>query len=276
MSPTRHLPHGLRAVALALAIALPCSTALAQAAGDDPPRDGGDDTIAIVEELSQKGTEEFSQGRYNEAIALFKKAYALSPVGTLLYNTALCYDRLKDPENARIHYEEFILAPDAEPDIRARALARIKEIEKARRGAGVGVITDKGEGKGEGKGEEKGKGEDKDEGLGSKTIAGIVTSSLGVVLIGGGAIFGTLVVDEIDTFDASRSLDDKKAAQKSAQDKALTADILYIGGAAAVITGAVLIALDMGQEEKPEGARWTPWVGPGTLGAAFEIPLGVP
>ena len=80
-----------------------------------------------VEELSAKGTDAFRAGRYKEAIGAFEQAYAITPVANLLYNIALCYEKLDDLDNAHAYYKRFIVAPDANADVRSTALARMDE-----------------------------------------------------------------------------------------------------------------------------------------------------
>ncbi|MEO1272826.1 MAG: tetratricopeptide repeat protein, partial [Myxococcota bacterium] len=89
-----------------------------------------DDRNKKVEQLSAEGAKLFKAGKYPEAIDRFEKAYAIIPVANLLYNIAFAYDRTGDIEKAVAYYERFILAKDADPEIRSRALNRITEIRE--------------------------------------------------------------------------------------------------------------------------------------------------
>lgn len=266
----RHLNRVVHC-AVALLFALPLSlpaTALSQSAD---PGSFEEDKIARVEELSQKGTELFAAGRFMEAIAVFKQANAITPVGTLLYNIALCYDKMADSENARNFYEKFILAPDADANIRVRALARIKEIDRE---AQLKVVTppDKTETTPppiEVKERSK-------EGLGGMATAGIFTGISGLALLGGGGIFGSLALADKDKFDNTTTLAQKQQARDDASRNALLADMLFGAGGLAIATGVLLFALDDGVEEDRASIRWTPWVGPSTVGATVEMPFGNP
>lgn len=278
--------------ALALLIAVGLAFPMGAAAQDEgpPPSDDGqeDPTVAEVERLSEQGAEFFHANRYKEAIAVFDRAYQLNPVANLLYNIALCYDRMGDLTSARAYYERFILAPDADADVRASALTRMKDIEIEQRrkatpplGNGGGGISGNGDGQNNGNGGNKGDQNKKRDDGRPWLITGLVSIGLGVASIGTGAVFGTLALDDVDTFDASRNELVKLQARENAQDKALLADILYGVGGAAVIAGGVFIildALDSGAEQPaPTGeSRLRPWIGPGEVGAVFELPLGGP
>jgi hypothetical protein len=95
-------------------------------------------------------------------------------------------------------------------------------------------------------------------------------------MMGGGGIFGSLALADKDKFDSTTDLTQKQLAQGDAKRNALLADILFGVGGAAVVTGILLFALDTPSEEDRADIRWTPWLGPGSLGATVEWTFGNP
>lgn len=275
---------GLFALLLALAPTLP---ALAQP--DAPPAEVDDDGTpageepaddvealnARVEELSLEGATLFKEGRHAEAIARFEEAYALVPVANLLYNIALVHERAGDVKQAIAYYERFIVAQDADPDVRARALARIKEIEeeqaareRARREAQKPPPPQP----------KPQPPQDEAATLGDLAVTGIIVGGVGVAMVGTGAIFGVMASNDEDAFRDTRVPSEKDALQDSAESRALTADILYGVGGAAIIAGVSMILIEVsGDREPPSEAsdwRWGP--GPGQVGVGVAIPWGGP
>jgi tetratricopeptide (TPR) repeat protein len=69
-------------------------------------------------------------GRYDEAIALYERAYALVPHPELLYNLAQAHRLKGDLDPALAHYRRY-LAIDPKGRVSADARRRVTEIEKA-------------------------------------------------------------------------------------------------------------------------------------------------
>lgn len=240
----------------------------AQAQEPDEPPALEDDVTAQVEALSEQGAELFHQERYREAIGYFKQAYNLSPVANLLYNIALSYERIEDVPQAIFYYEKFIVAQDADPDTRGRALERARELQ--RRQAEAKKAEEK---KVPDERQPDAKPKVSSDGLSTWGVAGIILGGAGVVLGGTGVVFGVLAQSEQNEFNTSRDLYTKQVAQTNAKNRALTADLLYLGGGVTLVSGVTLLVLDLtvlgeGEEAAPSTTwRLTPTLGPDGVGA---------
>ncbi|MFZ5439425.1 MAG: hypothetical protein ACOZQL_05430 [Myxococcota bacterium] len=84
--------------------------------------------------MAQRAFEANKAGRYQEAVKLYLRGYELTPLSSILYNVAAIYDRrLKDPALAADFYRRYAAAPDAEPELTKKALARIEQIQQEQR-----------------------------------------------------------------------------------------------------------------------------------------------
>jgi hypothetical protein len=87
-------------------------------------------------------------------------------------------------------------------------------------------------------------------------------------------VFGVLAQSEQNEFNTSRDLYTKQVAQTNAKNRALTADLLYLGGGVTLVSGVTLLVLDLtvlgeGEEVAPSTTTWrfAPTVGPDGVGA---------
>jgi tetratricopeptide (TPR) repeat protein len=111
-------PLGL---ALALFASIP-QAALAQ-------EEGGEQLDEAARITFEQARQEFVNGNYERALALFRQAYSLSPRAGLLYNIAQTLDRLRrDEETLQALRDYREAAPDA-PNI-AEVEARIRVLER--------------------------------------------------------------------------------------------------------------------------------------------------
>lgn len=95
-----------------------------------------------VSELNEEGARLYEKRDYRRAIELFVQAYAIDRDPNLLFNLARCYEELGDSEAAIEKYEEFIAAPGADAEGRARAqasLRALRQLESARAAEPVAV-----------------------------------------------------------------------------------------------------------------------------------------
>jgi tetratricopeptide (TPR) repeat protein len=101
------------------------------ALADPPPRAQSEaEAEAEARELYQKGLVKFDVADYDEAIALFKRAYEVDHAPPLLFNIAQSYRLKKDYDRAREVYRTYLrLLPDA-PN-RADVEALIAEVSDA-------------------------------------------------------------------------------------------------------------------------------------------------
>ncbi|UJR82846.1 tetratricopeptide repeat protein [Sandaracinus amylolyticus] len=104
-------------VLASIALVLAVSTACAQ---PEPPRDRRD---LEAQARFESGRLAFESGRYEEALADFRRSYELSRRSLILYNIGIVLDRLRRDAEALEAFERFLEAePDAEnrEDVEAR------------------------------------------------------------------------------------------------------------------------------------------------------------
>jgi hypothetical protein len=75
----------------------------------------------------------FSEGKYDEAALLFREAFDLEPVGSLLYNIGLCYEKTANIPSAIVFYERFVTAMPGSPQ-RAAVQGKIGELKQSLEG----------------------------------------------------------------------------------------------------------------------------------------------
>lgn len=111
--------------ALALCVAaspvvLPVGRALAQESGK-------------YAEVKAKARAAFAEGRFEDAALLFREAFDLEPVGSLLYNIGLCYEKSGNVPTAIVFYERFVIAMPGSPQ-RAAVQGKIGELKQSLEG----------------------------------------------------------------------------------------------------------------------------------------------
>jgi tetratricopeptide (TPR) repeat protein len=112
-----------RALLVGLALAATRSQG-APAPAAPPPEDTGQQ----AKSLYLQGDRAFNLGHYEEALALFEKAYNTKPVVGLLYNVATCHRFLGNLEQARRVYRAFI-NQTADGKLKAVAQEKLAEVE---------------------------------------------------------------------------------------------------------------------------------------------------
>ena len=83
----------------------------------------------------------FGDGRYDEALTAFRRAYELSQRGQLLYNIGQCYDRMRRDQEALAAFQQF-LAADPDSTNAAEVRARVAFLERAVADSTVATSTD--------------------------------------------------------------------------------------------------------------------------------------
>lgn len=112
-------------LALSLAVTLVAPAALAQ---EEPPASTDDQEARARFEAGRMA---FGAGRFEDALADFERAYALSSRPQLLYNIAQCHDRLRHDEEAVAALRRYLEAvPDApnRAEVERRLLVLEREI----------------------------------------------------------------------------------------------------------------------------------------------------
>lgn len=210
-----------------------------------------DDTTARIEALAQSASARYKAGDFTEAVEMYLEAYRLGKAAALLYNVAVIYDRkIKDPELAITYYRRYIAAPDADPSAASRATVRVQTLK-----------TQQAEADAKRRAEELAAAERRKEAAEARRappvaprsvastaqpaepdrMVGWIVTGVGAVALGVGAGFGVGAAADQEAFDESELLNEKQDLRDSGQQKALFADVLMGVGAAALITGVVLL-----------------------------------
>ncbi|MFT5359226.1 MAG: tetratricopeptide (TPR) repeat protein, partial [Polyangiales bacterium] len=83
----------------------------AEAASVDVDAAGLDQAARLLFESASRA---YEAGNFTDALARYTNAYQLSDRAELLYNIAICHDRLEQKEEAADYYERFVAAvPDS-------------------------------------------------------------------------------------------------------------------------------------------------------------------
>src|SRR6187200_2311386 len=86
---------------LSLCIAVTASAQPAPAAADDSTTEG-------MRERFEKGQDFYEQRKYEAAAAEFRAAYEIRPAASLLYNEAVCYEKLRDFSKAATLFRKYL------------------------------------------------------------------------------------------------------------------------------------------------------------------------
>ncbi len=91
-------------------------------------QDGGADRDAEARKLFEAASLQFESERYESALGLFQAAHEMSGRAPLLYNIALCHERLGQVDEARRVYRQYLdTAPDGE--LRAKVEGQLKSLD---------------------------------------------------------------------------------------------------------------------------------------------------
>lgn len=248
MSLTSNVAKGLLLGALAVGPAAAQNPGGADAGAEDP-----------IEQLADRGLRLFQAGDFKGAVKAYREAYQFEPVGALLYNIAFIYDKkLNDPLLALDYYRRFVNAPDADRDTRLAAYERIVELTQEQldreRQQPKPPQTPP---------EQQPKPVESSQRLVGWIVAG---SGAGVALLGG--VFGLLASQTHAEFEDAVDVGDRKDLRETGETQALIADIGLGVGAAALITGLVLVFT---AEDAPAATATGLRVGPSADGFGLSI-----
>jgi tetratricopeptide (TPR) repeat protein len=109
----------LCALFLASEVSAQAALAPAAAAADDAARS-----------LFEAGAIAYAEGRYDDALACFERAYDLAGHPELLYNIALAHDRLRHDAEALASFRAFLERAPEEAPHRAEVASRIAVLER--------------------------------------------------------------------------------------------------------------------------------------------------
>jgi hypothetical protein len=89
----------------------------------------GDDALERMRELFERGQDAYEAGKYELAASEFRAAYAVRPAASLLYNQAVCHERLGDPSRAVQLFRGYLDDAPRASD-RAAVEKRIADLER--------------------------------------------------------------------------------------------------------------------------------------------------
>ncbi|MCA9538437.1 MAG: hypothetical protein KC620_06085 [Myxococcales bacterium] len=209
------------------------------------------ETVAQVEELAREARTLYEAGDFGRAVSVYLEAYKLQPTAAVLYNVAVIYDRkLNETDLAADFYRRYIRSPDADPEAVLRATKRLQELkadQEARRAADMATLGNNNDGA-----DPMPNRVDtgiRPTGTSGQVVAGWSLIGLGAAGLATGGVFGYLARDAANEFEGTIVLEDKKDLRDTAKSRALIADIAFGVGAAAAVTGVVLLLLDDGGAE---------------------------
>jgi tetratricopeptide (TPR) repeat protein len=113
------------AAAIVLIVPRPC------AAGSK----GGSDKQA--KKLFEEGTAFFNEGKYAQAVIKFHDSYDLSHQSELLYNIAVCYEKMGQLSKASEYYGRYLDAKDEEDEESEKVKKKIEKLKKKEAGEDV-------------------------------------------------------------------------------------------------------------------------------------------
>lgn len=88
----------------------------------------------------EQGVAAFEQGRYREAVELFREADRLAPSPLHSFNVAKVYDRMEDKSSALAFYRDYLRRLPAAPNA-AEVRQRVTELEQALKALGVQQLS---------------------------------------------------------------------------------------------------------------------------------------
>jgi tetratricopeptide (TPR) repeat protein len=250
-----------------------------------------------AKDLYEQGNTHYDLAEYDQAIDLFKQAYALSHRPTLLYNIAQAYRLKNDCEQALQVYKNYLRVDPSSP-FRAKVESRIAEMETcvkdpSRKPVGGPEAIQKDQNGGSA-GEGKGAGSrprpdlvppgggagatDATRGGSTKKLLGLVTAGVGVVALGSGYYFSRQASDKADQLEAACTTgapcewnDELLSLQSDGQSADTTAKILYGVGGAAIVGGVVLYVLGVREASAAPQVAFVPQRGGGGVVAAWAF-----
>jgi len=225
---------------------------------------------AEVERLSAAGVEAYKAKEYSKAVGLFQQALSIQPVPNLLYNIARACELMGDDRKAVFYYTKFIRAQDVSDAARDKARGRLADLE-ARMLAASPAPEPTNWDEGTSDGPVVLGAMDGEDDLGAMTIAGWVTASGGTALLLVSTVLAVRMGEEVDSFNGTTDLEQKRAYRQNAETLGLTADVGFGVGVALLATGTTLLALEWLEQSEESAAssfQISPQVAPDGLGMA--------
>lgn len=227
--------------------ALALLTTLLAISGPVPSAHAQEATAPDFDTLLDRGVQHYQARQYEQAIEVFRQAFALRPEPEIVYNIARSYERLARPTEAIAEYERFVALPGTTSELRTRAHASIRAL-RAELAASESAppepavtptptpapVTAPVEPP-----------PPPPEGGSALGPVGWTMFGVGAVSVGVGVAFGVLTIDRNDAFlRAAPRSEQQIQLRDDVKESALAADILLIGGGVIAATGLVLAIVD--------------------------------
>ena len=233
------------AVAILLATGVTLGSLPAQAQDDATER-------AVI--LFEESETAYNAGQFAQAAALLRRAYALHPDPTLLFNMARALEGDGDLDGAIEAYEQYIgEAPDA-PD-RGAVEARVRTLRAQRDQLEERELEDAPPV------EDEPVDDAAAESSSGAQLGGWLLAAGGVAVAAGGLGFGIASQNRADDADAEPVQERAKALHDEAQTRATLANVLFVVGGAMAVGGIVWGLLTLGGDDDDTQVG----LGPGSL-----------
>lgn len=206
----------------------------------------------------QEAMEHYEARRYEQAIELFERAYAVMQEPELVYNIARSHERLLHREEAVLGYERFLELPGTTGELRARALTNLSNVrqeiaalEAAQRAEAQQAEAARQE-QGQQAGQQQGPhSEEQTEpqrhespGVGSLGIAGYALLGVGIATSIVGGVFWGLAWASNSDFEAAGNDESRLQLSDEFRTRSLVGDVLFFSGLAVLCTGIALVVAD--------------------------------
>ena len=244
-------------------------------AEDSPPATAD---VARAENLSAEAYEAYSSQDFDQAIALYRKAYEASPSADIVYNLARIYDtKLRDRGLALEYYARYADDPGAEParmELVTARLAHLRELEAVTAPKPSAAAKPR---QTEAAISQTPKSTDTStvqhaSGLSTAQVVGILVGAAGVAGLGVGAGFGILARSDADVAhglcDGNNCISQRGVdAANDANRSATISTVAFLAGGALLAGGAALIVFGaVGSEREVAAFRFLPYATDHSLG----------
>ncbi len=243
-------------------------------------------TDGEVDAINAQAIDKFKAKEYDEAAALFERAYDLSPEPNYLFNIGRIFEEKGDLERSVEFYERFVKEPAVPLEARERGLERLRVlraiIEETAPPEEQPVeeqpveeqpveeqpVEEQVE---EQPVEESGNvdplhgDDDAKAGPSKLRIAGYALLGTGAAVLAGGGVVAGLAFQRSNNLEDQHTFEERETTVTQGQNMALTADILFAAGGAVAAAGLVMIIVSLKKKPQLSGpaaasrTRVSPW-----------------
>ena len=239
------------AVALACLQVLPAHAAAPEETPTEEPAAASPD-VEAADALSEQAVERFNARDFDNAIDLFKQAYALDAKANYLFNIGRVFEEKGDLQSAVDFYQRFVGSESVDLESRQNATERISVLRETLRAMEGDAEPDDPDPDPDPVGEPTTT-EPTDTGPDRKRVFRIAGYSLmgvgGVALIAGG-VFGGLALGKRNDADEEPLVDEALSLRDDAKSQAKVADALFITGGVLATAGLIFVLTTLGKKDK--------------------------